>query len=131
MISKTTNFSVQQPCMYVLKRVITGGLLSTLVLSFQAVDANGASIAPPTTASTAVGQRTIPCKVADESGNAIAGAMVTIKGTSRYTLSDETGHFQLNVSDNNALLVVSYTGFERQEIAIGTQNTLIISLTIG
>src|SRR5690606_23762482 len=73
-------------------------------------------------------QRTVTGKVTDESGNAIAGATVTIKGTGLSTLSDEEGQFQLNVTSDNSLLVVSYLGYENQEVAVGAQTALTIAL---
>jgi len=127
MISKITDCPAQRLWMCALKRAIAGGVLGTLVLASNTV-ANGATTTLQTTISIAVGQRTVTGKVTDESGNAIAGATVTIKGTSLSTLSDEEGQFQLNVPSDNSLLVVSYLGYENQEVAVGAQTALTIAL---
>ncbi len=68
-------------------------------------------------------------KIVDaESGEAIPGANVLIKGTSTGTVTDLEGNFALQVPDGNAILIVSYVGFMTEEITVGGQTFFEINL---
>jgi TonB-linked SusC/RagA family outer membrane protein len=60
-------------------------------------------------------------QVNDEKNDPVVGAAVQVKGTSIGTLTDENGQFKLSVTDPNAILVVSFVGYERQEMPVGKQ----------
>jgi TonB-linked SusC/RagA family outer membrane protein len=66
--------------------------------------------------------------VTDESGAALPGVSILVKGTVRGTTTDAAGKYRLVLSDNNEVLVFSFVGYLSQEIKIGTQTTLNISL---
>ncbi|MFD2572801.1 SusC/RagA family TonB-linked outer membrane protein [Spirosoma soli] len=70
-------------------------------------------------------------KVTDEKGNDVAGATVTIKGTTRGTNTDGSGRFRLTVADDNAVLVFSYIGYAKQEIAVGNRSVIDVKLVPG
>ena len=57
-------------------------------------------------------------KITDEKGKAIEGATITIKGTSKSTLSGAGGEFQLKQVDKDIILVISYTGYQTREIPL-------------
>lgn len=57
----------------------------------------------------------------------LIGATVVIKGTSRGVATDMDGRFQLSC-DPSAILVVSYPGFVRQEIAVNGRQKIDIHL---
>jgi hypothetical protein len=63
----------------------------------------------------------------------IIGAAVSLKGTSKGTVSDVNGNFSLELGEKekNATLVISFVGYETQEIAINGQETLNIALKAG
>lgn len=68
-------------------------------------------------------------KVVDASSAAIPGATVVLKGsTSVGTTTDAEGGFVLNVPDGSTTLVVSSIGFVTQEITIGNQSQLLVTL---
>ena len=46
-------------------------------------------------------------KVTDENGAGLPGVSVTVKGTSKGTITDESGNFSIDVSGNNVVLVLS------------------------
>jgi len=71
--------------------------------------------------------RTIHGTVTDQNGEAMIGANVLEKGTTNGTITDMDGTFSLNVP-NNATLIVSYLGYETQEVAVGTRTSLNITL---
>ena len=52
------------------------------------------------------------------SGEPIIGASVTIKNTSAGTATDLDGKFSLNVPADGTTLVISYIGFQKQEVPI-------------
>lgn len=72
--------------------------------------------APETTPLVEAAQVEIKGKVVDESGNPVAGATVTVKGTTTSTATNDAGEFELNVASANVTLVISSVGFERTEV---------------
>lgn len=58
---------------------------------------------------------TIKGVVLDTSGNVLIGASILEKGTTNGTITDIDGSFSINVSKENATLIVSYTGFADKE----------------
>ena len=64
--------------------------------------------------------------VSDSQGPLI-GATVMEKGTTNGTVTDFDGNFELNVKPG-ATLVVSYIGYVDQEIVVGNQSTITVSL---
>lgn len=61
-------------------------------------------------------------------GLGLPGATIMVKGTQQNTVTDMDGKFSLNVTDPNAILVVSFMGFKTQEIALAGQNNITASL---
>jgi len=70
-------------------------------------------------------------KITDQAGEPLIGATILEKGTSNGTFTDFEGMFTLEVADGNAILIVSYTGFETREVAVNNQATLDIILKDG
>ena len=65
--------------------------------------------------------------VTDDKGEVLPGVSITIKGSSSGTTSDGNGEFSLTVPENS-VLVFSYVGFLPQEVLVGKQVKLSISL---
>ncbi|MDB5136513.1 MAG: SusC/RagA family TonB-linked outer membrane protein, partial [Mucilaginibacter sp.] len=66
-------------------------------------------------------QTIISGKVMDlADGATLPGVSVQIKGTTTGTVTDIAGKFQLTIPNSNAILQVSYIGYETQEIAVKT-----------
>jgi len=63
-----------------------------------------------------------------DSGDPIPGVNVVIKGASTGTVTDIDGNYTISV-DKNAILIVSFVGYETMEIAVGSQSNLDISMT--
>nr|WP_255495318.1 TonB-dependent receptor [Dysgonomonas sp. 521] len=66
-------------------------------------------------------------KIVDQSREAIIGANVVVKGTTNGTVTDVDGFFKIN-APSNAVLVISYVGFETQEVPINGKSNLSIVL---
>ena len=65
--------------------------------------------------------------IVDPSGMPVIGANVMEKGTTNGTITDMDGKFSLNV-EKGATLIISYIGFSNQEIKIGNQTNLSITM---
>ena len=59
--------------------------------------------------------------VVDENGEAVIGASVVVKGTSKGTITDINGSFSLDVVPGTTLNV-TYIGFAKQSIKVGSAN---------
>ena len=66
--------------------------------------------------------------VVDATNAELPGVTVIEKGTSNGTVTDLDGNFSLTVAGNNSVLVFSFVGFESQEIEVGTQRSLSITM---
>lgn len=78
---------------------------------------------------TATAQNTLQVKgvVKDKNGETVIGANVQEKGTTNGTITDFNGEFQLNVT-SDATLVVSFIGYQTEEIKVSGQSVLTIIL---
>jgi TonB-linked SusC/RagA family outer membrane protein len=65
--------------------------------------------------------------VVDATGEPVIGASIVEKGTTNGTGTDTNGNFSLNVSQG-VTLVISYIGYVSQEIVIGNQTRLNVTL---
>lgn len=65
--------------------------------------------------------------VTDGNGEPVIGANVIVKGTNSGTVTDLDGKFSLEVP-TNGILQISYIGYNIQEIIVGNQSHLAISL---
>jgi TonB-linked SusC/RagA family outer membrane protein len=72
--------------------------------------------------------RTITGIITNEAGQPLVGASINVKNTTRYTTSNAKGEFTIEVADNNAILVISYTGYEAKEISVGGNNSINVAL---
>ncbi|MDG1912062.1 MAG: carboxypeptidase-like regulatory domain-containing protein, partial [Flavobacteriaceae bacterium] len=73
-------------------------------------------------------QKTISGAITDDDGMPLPGANIVEKGTSNGVQTDFDGNFTINVSDENAVLVVSFVGFLNQEIEVGNQKSVAVQL---
>src|SRR5690606_13437388 len=73
-------------------------------------------------------QFTVSGTVVDASGSPLPGADVVEQGTLNGTQSDFDGNFTLEVSNANAVLEVSYIGFDTQQLSLSGRSTLSVVL---
>ena len=66
--------------------------------------------------------------ITDQANVPIIGANVIVKGSSIGSISDMNGHFSLDASEKDILLI-SYIGYMTKEVKIGKQRSLKIQLT--
>ncbi|MBK8425174.1 MAG: TonB-dependent receptor plug domain-containing protein [Lewinellaceae bacterium] len=80
---------------------------------------------------TSMAQRKITGVVTGDDGETLIGATIAIKGVARGTLTDFNGKYTLEVPDGATALVVTYTGYKTQEIALGASNAIDVVLETG
>ena len=120
-----------------IKKILTNVLMQSdleyeifnkqIVLRKKAVD-NTVSPEKETTVKEQVG---ITGSVTDADGQPLPGASVLERGTSNGTQTDFDGNFTLEVTDENAVLVVSYIGFTTQEVPVLGKSQVNIVLQVN
>ncbi len=84
------------------------------------------------TISAGYSQRVISGTVKDAAGQSLIGANVIAKEASAIgTITDVDGNFSLRVPTEVTTLVVSYAGYDTQEVLLGQSNSVSISLSEG
>lgn len=66
--------------------------------------------------------------VKDEQGNPIIGASIQLKNTGTGVITDLDGLFQIQVTDKNSVIVISYIGYVTQEISVGDRSLITVQL---
>lgn len=67
-------------------------------------------------------------KVLDDTGEALPGVTIMLAGTSRGTVTDPDGNFSLRIEPQSTL-IISYIGYEHQEIPLQDDSYLYVVLT--
>ena len=76
-------------------------------------------------------QRAITGTVTDQAGDRMFGANIFAPLSQLGTTTDVDGNFLLEVPDDETLLVISFTGFETQEVDISNANVVAIQMIEG
>lgn len=71
---------------------------------------------------------TVSGRVSDASGTSLPGVAVVVKATTLGTITDEAGDYTLTNVPVNSILQFSYLGMQMQEVSVGTQSTINITL---
>lgn len=71
---------------------------------------------------------TITGIVKDKSGEPIIGANVLEKGTTNGVITNIDGQYTLKVKGGNSVLVISYIGYKSQEVTVGSQRKIDVTL---
>ena len=106
---------------------------SALCLLFSAFSVNAATATTVTTKSVdeiqAVQQgKRVTGVVLDNAGIPIIGANIIVKGTTNGTVTDFDGNYTLEEVPADAVLVISYIGYLSQEIPVGNQTNIKVTL---
>ena len=72
--------------------------------------------------------RPITGRVIDAANQALPGVSIVLKGTTVGTTTDADGRFRLNITNDGAILQVSYIGYVTQEITVGSRSDVSITL---
>ncbi|HBX87710.1 MAG TPA: TonB-dependent receptor, partial [Marinilabiliaceae bacterium] len=71
--------------------------------------------------------RVITGKVTDSGNEALPGVNVVVKGTLRGSITDIEGNYSIEASSDD-LIEFSFVGFENQELAVGSQNLINVTM---
>ncbi|WP_233553630.1 SusC/RagA family TonB-linked outer membrane protein [Algoriphagus lacus] len=67
--------------------------------------------------------------ISGEDNFPLPGVSILVKGTTTGTVTDVDGKFRINVASDQSVLVFSFIGFSSQEVVVGAQSTLNITLS--
>ena len=67
--------------------------------------------------------------ISQEDNEPIPGVNILVKGTTNGTVTDVEGNYSLTVGDDAEILVFSSVGFTTEEVSIGSQNVIDITLS--
>jgi len=73
-------------------------------------------------------QRAVSGTITDDAGEPLIGASILVKGTTSGTATDIDGNYTLDLPAGADILIVSYTGFETQEVQVGARTRVDIVL---
>lgn len=76
----------------------------------------------------AIAQHNVTGTITDDTGDALPGATIKVKDSTTGTVSDNDGTFSLTVPDKNAVLIVSFLGFESREILLNGRSEVKVAL---
>ena len=68
-------------------------------------------------------------KVVDSTGESVIGASVVVKGTTNGVITDIDGNFILKDVPEDGIIVISYVGYQTQEIKVTDKNIINVTLT--
>lgn len=67
--------------------------------------------------------------IRDENNDPLPGATLLEKGTANGTVTDVEGRYTINVSDEKAILIISFLGYAQEEIAVNGRSVIDVSMT--
>ncbi len=79
-------------------------------------------------AASGYAQSKVSGKVVDETGEAVIGASVMVKGTSKGAVTDLDGNYSIEGVPSNSTITVSYVGYTTQNIPVGSSHSINVTL---
>ena len=74
---------------------------------------------------------TVTGRVTDEKGEGLAGASVEMKDGKKSTITDAKGVFELKNVPVRAVLVISYTGYQKREVMVNEDAPIMVVLPLA
>lgn len=74
-------------------------------------------------------ERTVTGSVVAEDGGPLPGVNVVVKGRNIGTVTDVAGNYNISIPDGSVTLVFSFIGYTVQEIVVGNQSTVNVTLS--
>lgn len=110
-----------------------GDILQKEGLTYSKITPRSYAIQPQTdmgdTSKKSIQVETVSGTVTDaESGETLPGVNISVKGTSTGTSTDIDGNFELNVSSLQDTLILTYIGYQRQEVPINGRTEIQFTL---
>ena len=79
----------------------------------------------------AFAQHTVSGTVTDSDGAPLIGVNILEQGTTNGSVTDFDGNFSIETASSDATLLLSYTGFEEQTVALNGRSILNLTMTEG
>jgi iron complex outermembrane recepter protein len=77
-------------------------------------------------------QRRITGTVTDaKTGEPIAGVTVLVEGTNKGFITDASGKYAIDASDNNAILIFSFVGYVNQKLPTAGKSVIDVAMTVN
>ena len=76
-------------------------------------------------------QLNVTGRITNESGEPLAGASVYAKAERKGTITDQNGNFELKIIASDEMLIVSYTGYQQQQVPVDGQAVISVKLKIA
>jgi len=73
-------------------------------------------------------QKNIKGQINDENGMPLPGVTILEKGSKNASLTDFDGKFSLKVDNENAVLIISFMGYETKEISVKGQTSITLKM---
>lgn len=73
-------------------------------------------------------EKTVTGTIVDKSGSSLPGASVVIKGTDKGVISDLDGKFSITVPSKDAILLITFVGYLKEEVVVGEQTNIRVVL---
>jgi TonB-linked SusC/RagA family outer membrane protein len=86
---------------------------------------------PLNSSSTATAEISLTGLVTDpETKQGLPGVSIVLKGTTTGTTTDSDGRYRIVVPNQNATIIFSYVGYVAQEVVVGNQTTINVSMQL-
>ena len=72
--------------------------------------------------------RSVSGTITDASGETVPGATVVEKGTQNGVITDFDGNYKINLSSDDATIVISFVGYRTQDVVVGTRAVIDVVL---
>ncbi len=81
-----------------------------------------------TSGSALFAQKTVSGTITTAEGDPLIGVNILIQGSTEGTVTDLDGKYTLDVDSDNAVLLISYTGFQTTTVPVGSQTVIDVVL---
>ena len=78
---------------------------------------------------TAFAQHRVQGQVTDSNGETLVGVSVMVDGTTTGVATDLDGRYDITVPSGDAVLVFTYIGMETQEVTVGSQSVINVTMS--
>ena len=117
------NFTLEKCSLFVCK-----GIISLFFLTGANMTVSGAPIASPVKLQQQSRIFPVTGSVKDKNGAALPGVSVRVKGTTIGAVTDGDGKFSLNAPDEKSILVISFIGYQSEEVPVNGRSAIAITL---
>ena len=122
----SVNFSAK-PVDEIIKEVFSANGLSYTIKGRQVIIKTKNEHQPASVSATTQTTFTVRGNVKDHTGVPLAGVNVIVKGTTRGTITDIDGNFELSDIDKGAIIQFAYIGYKSQEVRAQEKMSIVLN----